>query len=155
LLLRQISHENSKWIFSFAGTLVNGQNLSLLNFLSTHQFEIAFNIFETSKLTQDAPMPMAEVSFICSSDLLEEFMKNPLLDFGWDFRLGGWLVGAAIIEDLLKEAKFRGQFYYPSTVADIGFCSSEDWDCVQFFSADETKMTTIQKLWAKELRKRQ
>lgn len=148
-LLKQISLHDNQWLFSFVGSLVDGQNLSLLNFISVHQFETAFDLFEVYKLDTKAPMPMCEISFLCSLDLLEEFMKNPSLNFGWDFRLGGWLVKTETKGKSLKEAKFPGKFYFPPTGAEIGFCFSEDWDCVQFFSADENKITNIQKLWTK------
>jgi hypothetical protein len=154
LLIRQIPSENREWLFSFAGTLVDGQNLSLLAFLAAHQFETAFNIFETCKYVQKGPMPVAEISFFCSLDLLELFMKNPLLDFGWDFRLGGWLVEAPTAQDLLREPKFRGQFYYPPASVDLGFCTSEDWDCIQFFSFSKERLMEIQRKWM-ELRQEQ
>lgn len=146
-LIGQIACENREWQFSFAGTLVDGQNLSLLKFLAMHQFETAFNIFETCKPVQNGPMPVAEISAFCSLDLLEQFMKDPLLDFGWDFRLGGWLVETRATQDFLKEPKFRGQFHYPPASVDVGFCSSEDWDCIQFFSVSKERLIEIQRKW--------
>lgn len=146
-LLGQVSGVESEWFFSFAGSFTEGCNLSLLKFLSAHQYEVAFNLPETCKLALDTPMPFIEISFVCSLELLKEFMADESLHFAWDFRLGGWLVKAGDRSSLLKKPKFRGEFYYPSTAVELGFCSSEDWDCIQFFSASEERLRNIQNKW--------
>jgi hypothetical protein len=136
LILREMLIEPGKWSFSFAGTLADNQNLSLLNFLSGHQFDVVFGMSEFWKPIKDAPMPCTEISFVCSVELLEKFLEVTSLDFAWDFRLGGWLVNAEDIPSILKEWKFRGEFYCPFPLVKLGYCASEDWDCIQFFSTD-------------------
>lgn len=132
------------WLFSFAGTMAENKNLALLEFLTARRFQTAYAVFEFCKPNFDIPLPLVEISFTCPLELLTEFLEKPALDWWWDFKLGGWLVPKSEIKSMLMERKFRGPIHYPARVAKLGFCSSDDWDAIQFFSSDQNILRDIQ-----------
>ena len=146
-ILKQTKPDNHEWVFQFYGTLRNNQNLSLLKFISEHEFEFAFCISDACKETLGEPMPITAISFFCSLELLEKFMEGGSPGFGWDFQLGGWLAKTEDVSLILKELTLRDQFRLFPAKGSLGFCSSRDWDCIQFFSTDEYCLKDIQKRW--------
>lgn len=145
ILENQLQGMEGDWYFSFLGPLTLGKNLSVLQFVAEHEFEVNLGISETWKIQEEVPLPFTEILIACNPALIAKFLDTPKLDFGWDFCLAGYKHSAKKIDAAPPKTFIfcKGDFTPPAAAYEIAFCSSPDWDAIQFFSSDETKLTTL------------
>jgi len=136
-LLQQTGLASKAWIFSFLGALSTHKLLGVLNLIEQRQFEVSYFMTEVHKETNDAPNPFVEISFGCNLSLLQWLLTEESLSIGWDFQLAGWRLPIASERKYLPQWKFsKGKICFPKNEVDMIFCSSDDWDCIQFASCN-------------------
>jgi hypothetical protein len=132
------------WVYSSLGPLTPRHNLSVLQFLVDHEFEVAYTVFESSKETPEDGIGFSEIAFTCPLPRLREFLEARVLTLGWNLLLAGWLVQNEHITEVLSERKFDGGgFHLSKPPQKLSFCSSDDWDCIQFFSPDRAELEKL------------
>jgi hypothetical protein len=142
-ILKETSSVEDVWLFSSFGPLLERRNLTVLRFLGNQESEVQFALTKTIKQEERNAMPFSELSFICSIELIEDIFMSGELDFASDLALSGWLVKKAVASKLLTKWKFVNRFQLPGPEGTLAFCSSEDWDCVQFFSNDFSQLERL------------
>jgi len=70
------------------------------------------------------------------------------LSFGWNLQFRGWLLNKSKQAELLHWFKHdaSGRFTITTQGIDLAFASSDDWDCIEFFSLQEEMLARVQKV---------
>ena len=142
-VIEETSSPGSKWIFSTWGPLLERRNLSVLKFLGSYALEVQFALAETIKMEANFEMPFSELSFICSLEIVRDMFMSGELDCSWELSLCGWRVEDNVASSLLTQKKFADGFQLPSLEKALAFCSSDDWDCIQFFATGSNELERL------------
>ena len=140
-ILHETESAEDRWLFSSLGPLKRRMNLSVCDFLDENEFRVAFRLEESLKEHEEDGIQFSEIAFVCPVELLRTLLNESRLGFNFNLRFAGWLVSKARILEMMERRKVvQGLFALPEAGTKLAFCSSEDWDCIQFVSTDELQL---------------
>ena len=147
-ILKEVFDDGQRWSFSFIGPLEERKNLPVLALLANQWPKVTVHISEVLKEYEEQAMTTCEIAFTAPHSLVEEMLLRSHLTFNWNLKFCGWLLNESKKVELLHNFKrdALGRFTIPTQGVDLAFASSDDWDCIEFFSLQEKMLAKVQEV---------